>query len=476
VKIPFVGPTYQARSLNADAQLAQNCYLEADETSDRAPLALYGTPGSVLRFTLGGAPVREACQLDGAGTLSIWVAGDQVFLVDTAYNATLLGAINTLTGQLGMASNGTEVLIVDGRDGWLATSTALTQITDVDFPSGVTRATFQDTFFIVGGDGSGRIYINEDPGSGTNWNGTDFATAEGDADPTVNVLSDHQEVWIFGTRTVEVWINTGDGDFPFARSGNTFIEQGAGAPGTVVAMDNTMYWLGGNANGQGIVFRAQGYTPVRISNHAMEAEIAGYSTIADAFAYCFQMEGHSFYVLTFPTADKTWLFDAATNMWFRWSWRDPATNTDRRHRSNCHLFFNGAHLVGDFLTGKVYELRMDAYTDDGDPIIFRRRSQTLNNEDALLFFRQLIVDMETGVGLVTGQGSDPQLMLRYSNDGGHSWSNIKTRPMGRAGEYFRRVKFGPTGAGRNRVWEITISDPVKRAVLGAFVDVERGES
>lgn len=473
MRIGFVGPTYQARSLNADAQLALNCYLEVDDTSKRAPLTLYGTPGLSLRGTIAGVPeVRGMCQVDGTGATMILVGGDQVYAVPTSYVAVPLGTINTLSGQIGMVSNGTEVLIVDGRDGWLATATTLTPITDVDFPSGVTRATYQDGFFVVAGDGSGRVYINEEPNIGAGWNGADFATAEGDADPTVNVLSDHQELWVFGSRTVEVWLNTGNADFPFERSGNTFIEQGCAAPGSVVAMDSTLYWLGGNANGSGIVFRAQGYSPVRISNHAMEAEIQGYSTIADAFAYCFQMEGHSFYALTFPTADKTWLYDAATGFWFRWSWLDPSTNTDRRHRSNCHLFFNNEHLVGDFQSGKVYALDVNTYTDDGDLIKFVRRSQTMNDEDALLFFGQLIIDMETGVGV----SFDPTLMLRYSNDGGHTWSGIKRKSMGAAGEYFRRVKFGPTGAGRNRVWEISITDPVKRAVMGAFVQVEKGDA
>ena len=252
-------------------------------------------------------------------------------------------------------------------------------------------------------------------------------------------------------------------------------KQGEGlvaAPASVVAMDNTLYWLGGNANGQGIVFKAQGYTPARISNHAMEAEIAGYSDISDALAFCFQMEGHSFYVLTFPTADKTWVFDASTGQWFRWSWRDPATNTDRRFRANCHMFFGGAHLVGDFQTGEVYELLMDTYTDDTDPIVFMRRSQTISNEEELVFFEQMIVDMETGVGAV---GTNPQLMLRYSNDGGHTWSQVKTKGIGAAGEYGRRVKFGPTGAGRYRVWEISITDAVKRAVFGAYVNMTKGE-
>jgi hypothetical protein len=205
----------------------------------------------------------------------------------------------------------------------------------------------------------------------------------------------------------------------------------------------------------------------------LEEAIRGYSTISDAFAYCFQMAGHSFYVLTFPTADATWLYDAATDRWFEWLWRDPAENVFHRHRSNCCVFFNGEHLVGDWETGKVYGLDLDTYMDDEDPIRMLRRTQCLNDDGARLFFEEVQIDMETGVA--NEDCEDPQVMLRYSNDGGHTWSNEKQRSIGQVGQYGARVKFGPTGSGRNRVWELAITDPVKRAVFGAFARVAKGD-
>lgn len=472
MKIPFVGPAYAARSLNADAQRAVNCFVEMDNASPRAPVAMYGTPGLVSRVTLGSAVVRGMIR---QGDYVYAVSGNTVYRIDSAYSATSLGTISSSGGRVGLASNGIETLIVDGFSGWIANGTTLTEIADADFPFGVTQATFQDGFFIVAGDGAQRFYINESPNAGTNWNGTDFSSAEGSPDNTIGLISDHRELWLFGSSSAEVWVNTGNSDFPFERSGNTFIEHGCASAFTIAKLDNTVFWLGEDDRGGAMVWRAQGYSPVRISTHALEFAMQGYETISDAFAYTYQLEGHSFYVLTFPTANATWFFDVSTGLWFQWAWRNPSDNTLNRHRSNCHAFFNGEHLVGDWETGVVYALDMDTFTDDGDPIPLIRATQCLDSQDgSRLFYEDVQIDMETGVGLATGQGSDPQVMLRYSNDGGHTWSNVKTKSLGAAGEYGRRVRFGPTGAGRNRVWEMSITDPVKRVVLGAFSRFTKG--
>lgn len=468
MKIPFVGPTYTARSLNANAQRAVNCYLELDNTSQRAPVALYGTPGLRLLFTLPTSPVRGARAM---GDYAYFVAGNKVYRVSSDWAVTTLGTIGTSTGRVSMAQNGVHVCIVDGNAGWLANPTSVTQISDEDFPNGVTSVATQDGYFIVTGDGTGQFYINETPLSGGTWNGTDFASAEGSPDNTVGCISDHRELWTFGADSVEIFQNTGNSDFPFERS--NFVERGCGAAGTIAGMDNSVYWLGASKDGKGIVFKAQGYTPVRISNHSLEKAIGSYGDISNAMAMTYEMEGHSFYVLHFPTADHTWAYDASTGEWHEWLWRNPSTNTLHRHRSNCAVFFNHTQLVGDWETGKVYALDFDTYTDNGDPIRRERTTQTLSDGGARLFFEELVIDMETGVG-TSEQGFDPLLMLEYSNDGGHTWSGMKTKSIGRTGEYGKRVKYGPTGSGRERLWRISMTDPVKFAVFGADARVSKG--
>jgi len=473
VKLPIVGPSYQARSLNADAQRTLNCYIELDNASPRAPAALYGTPGLLRKLTFPTAPVR-ACFKEGS--YSWWVAGDTVYRVDADYQQLAIGTIATETGEIGIASNGAQLLIVDGVAGWLVgvKASALTAISDPEFPNGVRRATYQDGFFLVAGDGTGKFYINERPNDGSQWNGLDFASAEGSPDNTIGIISDHREVWLFGELSAEVWVNTGNADFPFQRSGNVFIEHGCAAAGTVAKADNTVFWLGADDKGSGVVWRADGYTPMRISTHALEKAFAGYETIADAFAFTYQQEGHIFYVLTFPTAGATWCYDAATQLWHERAWRNPDTGQLTRWRPNCRVYANGAHLVGDCENGNVYALDLDTFDDDGAPILRLRRTTTTEAMQQRMFYTALQLDMETGVGTADGQGAAPVVMLRYSNDGGHTWSVERTATVGRTGEYGARARFTRLGSGRNRVWEISMTDPVKFAVFGAVLDAQQG--
>lgn len=468
-RIPFVGAAYQARSLNVDSQRAINCFLELDNASPRAPIALYGTPGTVLQFTLPTSPVR-GCSTDSA--YSYWVAGNTVYKVDTSNTVTSLGTIGSYTGPVSMAFNGTQTLIVDGVGGWFIAGGALTQITDVDFPSGVRRATFQDGYFIVTGKaGSQQFWINEVAYEGSGWNGLDFASAEGSPDNTIGVISDHRELWLFGSNSAEVWVNTGNSDFPFQRSGNTFIEHGCAAGATVAKADNTVFWLGTDDRGSGIVWRADGYTPMRISTHAIEKALAA-CTLSAATAFTYQQEGHIFYVLSLP--EQTWVYDAATQQWHERAWMDPSSGVLSRWRQDCCVFFSNQHFVGDYETGKVCTLDLDVNTDAGDSI--KRLRSTISNENLQLrmFYEFLQVDMETGIG--SASGSEPQLMMRFSDDGGHTWSNQRTVGLGAVGQYGARAKFARLGSGRNRVFEVSMTDDAKFVMLGAVAEAQQGSA
>jgi hypothetical protein len=473
VKIPFVGPSNKARSINADAQRSLNCYVEMDNASPRAPLRLLGTPGLRKVATLVTGPVRGMIAEGGY----VWaVAGGTVYRVSPAYVVTTVGTIGTTTGAVGMASNGSEIIIVDGSAGYLLTVATATMaaISDADFPNGVRQAAYQDGYFVVTGDGTQSFYISGLLNGGA-WDGLDFASAEGSPDNTVGVISDHRELWLFGANSAEVWVNTGNNDFPFERSGNTFIEHGCASAGSIAKLDNTVFWLGADDRGTGMVWRADGYTPLRISTHALELALSGY-TLTDAQAFAYQQEGHGFYVLHFPTDGKTWVYDAATQQWGERAYRDALTGELARWRANCHAMLGGLHLVGDCVDGRLYVLDMDYFSDDGDPILRLRTAQTQEQLQTRIFYSELQIDMETGVGLATGQGSAPLLMMRYSNDGGHTWSNERTATVGAVGEYGARCRFMRLGAGRNRVWEISMTDPVKFCVLGAVANAQAGES
>lgn len=468
--IPFVGPSYATRSSNADAQRTLNCFVELDGATPRAPSALYGTPGLRKVLTLPTGPVRGAIYEKNCAW---FVAGNSVYRVAAGYAVTLAGTIGSSVGPVSLASNGAELLLVDGSNGYIiSTATAtLSVITNAAFPNGVRRAAYQDGYFIVAGDGSQKFYISGLL-SGNTWDGLDFASAEGAPDNTIGLVDNHRELWLFGDTSAEVWVNTGNADFPFQRSGNTFIEQGCAAAGTVAKLDNTVFWLGGGETGTGMVWRAAGYTPTRISTHALEFALAQYGDVSNAFALTYQQEGHSFYVLTFPTVGKTWVYDAATQMWHERAYITPATGVNTQWRPSCHVMLGNVHLVGDWQDGRVYALDLDYFTDDGSSILRLRTAATQAQNQARLFFGELQVDMETGVG-----GDGPAtLMLRYSNDGGHTWSNQKEASIGLTGEYGARARFQRLGAGRNRVWEISMTDAKRFVVLGALVDATAGTS
>jgi hypothetical protein len=225
---------------------------------------------------------------------------------------------------------------------------AVAQITDEDFPSGADSVAFMDSYYIVNDSGTDQFFISS-LDDGTTWDGLDFASAEGNPDDIVTILVDHRELWLFGSKTTEVWYDSGDPDFPFERLQGAFIECGCIAVGSVAKASNAVLWLGNDLNGSGIVWIAQGYNPQRVSTHAIEEEIQKYARMDDAQAYVYQDGGHTFYVLSFPTGNKTWVLDIATGLWHERSWRDPSTGAVHRHRAQFHAFFGGEHVVGGWI-------------------------------------------------------------------------------------------------------------------------------
>jgi len=240
-------------------------------------------------------------------------------------------------------------------------------------------------------------------------------------------------------------------------------------------------WLGQSEEGACVVWRANGYTPQRVSTHAVEYAIQGYMrdgrTIHDAVAMTYQESGHIFYVLSFPSADATWVYDGATNLWHERGTWDADNRQYCAWRPQSHAFAFEKHLVGNFKTGIVHEMSIDKFTDaGGGPIRRLRRTPHLNVEDRTLFYHKLQVMLQSGVGLSSGQGSDPQVMMRWSDDGSHTWGNEHWVSAGKMGQYSARAIWRRLGRGRNRVFEISVTDPVPWRVISANMDVSEGTS
>lgn len=476
-QFPFVGGAYVTRSKNFGVEQCINLYPEIGTRTTKSPSALIGTPGKRLWATLAGGGVRGAHRFNPA--VSLVVVGRNVYSVTTAGVGTLLGTITTTTGVVSMANNGTVVMLVDGARGYVINPVLGTfnMITDPDF--GVADTVwFIDGYFVTNRTGTGQFQTSTL--YGTDFDALNFSTAEGAPDLLLSLLVDHREIWLFGETSTEVFFNSGNPDFPFERINGAFIEQGCAAKFSPAKMDNTVYWLTADERGHGMVQRAQGYQPQRVSTHAVEYAIAQMDRIDDAFAITYQQEGHSFYQLTFPTAEQTWVFDAATELWHQRAWRDPVDNSLNRDRTQCQMSFAGETIVGDWENGNLYVLDLDTYTDNGDPIPRIRTCPHIADKNYnWVFYHSLHVDMQTGVGLdgpLAAQGTDPQAMLQWSDDGGHSWSNELWTGIGKIGERTRRVKWRRLGRSRDRVFRVTVTDPVKVVFIGASVVTTVGKS
>lgn len=467
MKTPILGSTYVARSVNAADARMVNIFPEVVPEGGQEPAFLQRAPGLSLLATLGDGPVRGLWTF---GSYGYAVSGTTLYKINSSWVATAKGTV-TGTGPVSMSDNGTQLFIAANGPSYIynATTDVFAQITDPDFPGAVTVG-YLDGYFVFNEPNSQKIWVTQLL-DGLSVDPLDFASAEGSPDGLVSLIVDHREAWLFGTNSVEVWYDAGLADFPLQRIQGAFNEIGCIAPYSVAKLDNGIFWLGADARGRGIVYRANGYTGTRVSTHAVEWHIQDYANMADAVAYTYQQDGHSFYVLNFPSANTTWVYDVATNAWHERAGFVAGEFT--RHRSNCQMSFNNEIVVGDFENGNIYAFDLDVYADNGSIQKWLRSWRALptgQNNLKRTSQHTLQLNCETGVGINLGQGSDPQVMLRWSDDGGHTWSSEHWSNMGKIGEYYRRVfwrKLGMTMKLRDRVYEVSGTDPVKIAIMGA---------
>jgi hypothetical protein len=468
MKTPILGSSYVARSVNAADARMVNLFPEIVPEAGKEPAFLNRAPGLRLEVAVGNGPIRGLWVL--GGNLYV-VSRDKLYKVTPAYSVTELGTVSGTSAPVSMADNGTQLFVACNGPSFIYNSltNVFQQITDPDFPGAVTVG-YLDGYFVFNEPNSQKIWVTALL-EGTQVNPLDFASAEGSPDGVVGIIVDHGQLWVYGTNSIEVWYNSGNADFPFSRIQGAFNELGCAAAYSLAKMDNGLFWLGKDARGQGMVYRANGYSGQRISTHAIEWHIQQYGDLSDAIGYTYQQDGHSFYVLIFPTADTTWVYDVATQAWHE---RAGFTNGDfTRHRSNCQAFFGTKVMVGDYQNANVYSFDLDDYSDNGSIQKWLRSWRALptgQNNLKRTAHHSLQLDCESGTGLNIGQGSDPQVMLRWSDDGGHTWSNEHWISIGKIGEYYRRAiwrRLGMTMKLRDRVYEVSGTDPVKIAIMGA---------
>lgn len=537
MKSPILGSSYVARSVNAADSRMVNLFPEIVPEGGKEPAFLNRAPGLRLLANMGDGPIRGMWQFNGHGYV---VSGNVLYKVDSLFRPFPIGTVSGSPGPVSMSDNGTQLFVACNGPSYIYNSLTLEfkQIDDPDFPGAVTVG-YLNGYFVFNEPNSQRIWITQLL-DGTSIDPLDFASAEGSPDGLVSLLISHREAWLFGTNSVEVWYDSGAADFPLTPVQGSFNEIGCVASYSVAKLDNGIFWLGADARGRGIVYRASGYTATRISTHAVEWQIQQYGTLSDAIAYTYQQDGHAFYVLIFPSANTTWVYDVATSLWHE---RAAFVNGSfTRHRSNCQMSFSNEIVVGDHEVGNIYAFDLDVFSDNGDVQKWLRSWRALptgTNDLKRTAQHSLQLDAETGaidasvttppiivdvsapddkllteagdvivwegvsgsliltesgdpivqengsyidqdgaaggailvqVGQIQATGIDPQVMLRWSDDGGHTWSNDHWRSMGLTGQYGRRViwrRLGMTLKLRDRVYEVSGTDQVKIAIMGA---------
>ena len=467
---PILGSAYVARSVNAADNRCVNLFPEAISEGGYTGGFLNRTPGLRKIATVGIGPIRGLWTHSTNGVDAYVASGNEFFKMLPDYSYTKLGNISG-TGPVSIADNGNQLFIACGAKAYLYDEPANTfqQITDPDF-YGAETVCYIDGYFAFNQPGTQIIWVT-DIFNGAAINPLAFAAAESTPDKVVAVVSNNREVWVFGTGTTEVWYDAATTPFPLAPLQGAYNEVGCVAPFSISKLDNSLFWLGADPRGYGIVYRNQGYTAKRVSTHAVEYAIQSYGDITDAISYTYQQEGHAFYVLNFPSANKTWVYDVATGAWHeRASWFN---GSFMRHRGQCQMNFNSETVVGDYENGNLYAFDLDVYADNGAIQKWVRSWRPLPpNQNNLKRTAQhtLQLTCESGVGLNLGQGQDPQVMLRWSDDGGHTWSNEHWISMGKIGEYGYRAiwrRLGMTTKLRDRIYEVSGTDPTKTVIGGA---------
>lgn len=462
MEIPFIGGAYTGRSLNLDAQVCQNLMPVVDKEGGRI-LALMNTPGAKLWLESGVSGTVRGMTV--WGDYLYFVVNNTLLKTDINRNVTSIStSISSGRGKIWFAGGVSYLMLVDGANGWYTDGSILTQITDTEFPV-PTSLTYQDGFFIVTKKDTDNIYISasEDPSS---WAALDFESAEVQPDKAFVVISNDKNLWILGKPTSEVHYNSGDSDFPFTQIAGASMKVGCGAPDSASVGPEGMFWLDHLYR----VVTASGYEAVPVSTAQIDYQISLLSGKSSAIGYSYTQEGHSFYVLTFP--DKTLVYDITTGFW-----HSRASNiSGGRHCGNCYAWFADKHLVGHFSDGRIYELDFDTYNDAGVTRKWIRSAQAIHKDRKRIFHNSLEIEFEAGVGLVTGQGSDPVVMLDWSDDGGHTWSNEHWTRIGKIGEYNKRARWNKLGQSRNRIYRVSGTDPVKIVIVGANLEAKLGSA
>lgn len=475
------GPSYASQSVNADAQMLRNWILERNESGEgQSEFSLFPAPGLSTFCTLTGASVR------GTHTVNPGTSAERVFAVcgTTLYelysNGTFVsrGTVSADANPASMAHNSVGLLVASGGTVYHLNLATNVFTTPAGLLGTVQLIGYSDSYFVALLKDTQNFQLSGLL-NGTSWDPADVAQVSYFPDNLTSMIVDHREIILFGGKQGIVYQDTGN-TFPFDPIPGALFEQGCAATYSTVRLDNSTFWIGQSEAGARIGWRLQGYTPQRITNHAIEWAWSQYSTVSDAIGWTYQESGHSFWIIYFPSGNATWVYDVSTGMWHERDKFNTTSGLAEPHLARCHTYGFGKHLVGGRDSGKVYEMSPSYLDDAGEPIRRLRRAPHITSELEWMFHHQLQVNLEAGLGptppLTDGAGvaRDPQLTLRWSDDGGHTWSNGYIGNAGQVGNYKKRVIWRRLGRSRDRIYEISTTDAIPWRIIDGYLKADPG--
>lgn len=477
-KIGMIGASYTAKSNAVADEETINFYPETLETAGaQTQRSFFGTPGLAIFSASDNGPTRGQCW---TGTREFIAGGDTLYEVasDGTRTALLDGVLDSFGGPVSIAASNIELLIVAGGRAYCM-ELADNSYMDVtaQLAGAPVKVKYSDGYFVVCFAGSNKFQISAIL-DGRTWPGIQVNAVSVFAENINSIEVSHRELWVIGSQHAQPYQDTGTDEI-FDVIPGALIETGGAATFGVDLLDNTVFWISEDVRGARQAWRANGYTPLRISTHAVETYLSGLTAdqIANLVTYSYQDAGHLFWVLYIPGTDCSWVYDVAESLWHKRAEWLPATATYGPHRSWNHAYAFGKHLVGDWQTGNLWEMSLSYLDDNGSVIRRLRRSPTLVSEMEWIYHQQFVADFATGLGpqppLLDGDGNprQPQAMLRWSNDRGSTWSNEHIRGCGFAGEYSKRVMWLRLGRSRYRVYELSVSDPTVWVLVDAYLRV-----
>lgn len=465
--LPLPVHSYQHTSRPVGCERLVNCFAEQAPPEGKAPTVLLRSPGTQSYFA-GDNPGRGIFNWNEALYV---VEGTKLFgitsggLTGGAFSKINWGTIDG-SNRVSFGVTPTQLVICASPNAYVFDGTTLTQISDPDYTTrGGAQVVSVDGYVLFREPNTGRFF-SSDLNDALSYDALNFATAEGYPDNIIGMIVDHRQVVLAGTQSIELWSNTGRAGFPFERDANGFIELGCAAGESFAKADNSIYWLANDLT----VRRLSGYTPVRVSQPGVEQAIGSYGTVSDAYGYGYTQNGHVFYILTFPTAQHTWVLDVTTGEWHE---RESFGSTYWKPSGATSVY--GKIFVQHAASGDVGYLDTNIYTEmSAGAQTTLRSSWTYGcnySSNRRQFFNRLEVLAETGVGLTSGPGSDPEMMLDVSDDGGRTWRAFPNKKMGAIGQYRNLIHWERLGSAFDRVFRNSVSDPVKVIVSDAQLEV-----